>query len=116
MLEPPAPYMLLNARMATSCMLQNTSKDIQEICHSCGFPHRRPLLRPRSGHVRFEVDKVALVQISSEYFGFSCQFIFPQMLHTHVSSGAGTIGQLVAEVSSELSITLPHETERKQVG
>jgi hypothetical protein len=49
----------------------------------------------RHGHVGFVVDKVALGQVFSEYFGFSCQFSFHQLLHNHhhLSSGAGTIGQ-----------------------
>jgi hypothetical protein len=48
---------------------------------------------PRSGHVGFVVDKVALGQVFSEYFGFPCQFSFHRLLHTHhLSSGAGTIG------------------------
>jgi hypothetical protein len=38
---------------------------------------------------------VALGQVFSEYFGFPCQSLFHQFLHTrhHPSSGAGTIGQ-----------------------
>jgi hypothetical protein len=36
--------------------------------------------------VGFVVDKVALGQISSEYFGFSCQS-FRRLLHTHHHSG-----------------------------
>jgi hypothetical protein len=40
------------------------------------------------------VDKVALEQVFSEYFGFPCQSSFHQLLHNHHrSSGAGTIGQ-----------------------
>jgi hypothetical protein len=40
------------------------------------------------------VDKVALGQVFSEYFGFPCQFSFHQLFHNHhISSGAGTIGQ-----------------------
>jgi hypothetical protein len=31
---------------------------------------------PESVHVGFVVDKVALGQVFSEYFGFSCQFHF----------------------------------------
>jgi hypothetical protein len=51
--------------------------------------------------VRFVVDKVAMGQVFSEYFGFPCQFSFHGLLHTHhLSSGAGTIGQLVADVPS----------------
>jgi hypothetical protein len=41
--------------------------------------------------VGFVVDKVALGQVSSEYFGFPCQSSFHN--HPHLSSGAGTIGQ-----------------------
>jgi hypothetical protein len=41
------------------------------------------------------VDKVALGQVFSEYFGYSCQSSFHQLLdsHYHLSSGAGTICQ-----------------------
>jgi hypothetical protein len=46
-----------------------------------GFPLRRPGFEPRSGHVGFVVDKVALVQVFSEYFGFPCQFSFHRLLH-----------------------------------
>jgi hypothetical protein len=53
---------------------------------------------------------VELGQVFSEYFGFPYQFSFHQMSHTHLPSGAGTIGQLVAGVSIGLSLTLPHET------
>jgi hypothetical protein len=58
------------------------------------------------------VDKVALGKVYSEYFGFPYQFSFPQMLHTHLSSGAGTMGQLEVDVPSGLSVTLPHETKK----
>jgi hypothetical protein len=45
--------------------------------------------------VGFVVDKVALGQVFSEYFGFPCQSSFHELLHNHphLSSGAGTIGQ-----------------------
>jgi hypothetical protein len=50
--------------------------------------------------VGFVVDKVALEYVSSEYFGFPYQLSFHRLLHTHdLSSGAGTIGQLVADVA-----------------
>jgi hypothetical protein len=69
-------------------------------CHSsgglvAGFPPRRPGFEPGSGNVGFVVDKVALGQIFSEYFGFPCHSLFHQLLHNHhhISSGAGTIGQ-----------------------
>jgi hypothetical protein len=60
-----------------------------------GFPPRRPGFKTGSSHVGFVVDKVALGQVLSEYFGFPCQSSFHQVLHNHHhrSSGAGTIGQ-----------------------
>jgi hypothetical protein len=54
------------------------------------------------------VDKVALGQVFSEYFGFPRQFAFHRLLHNHhpqLSSGAGKIGQTVAAVPSGLSLT-----------
>jgi hypothetical protein len=35
---------------------------------------RRPGFEARSGDVGFVVDKVAMGQVFSEYFGFPCQF------------------------------------------
>jgi hypothetical protein len=62
--------------------------------------------------VGFVVDKVALGQVFSEYFGFPCQFSFHRLLHTHhLLPGAGTVGQMVADVPSELSLTPPQETK-----
>jgi hypothetical protein len=70
------------------------------------FPPRRTGFDPRSGHVRYTVNKVALEQVLSEYFGFPCQFSFHRLFHTHhhLSFGAGTIGQLVADIPSGLSL------------
>jgi hypothetical protein len=57
---------------------------------------------------------VALGQVFSEYFGFPCQFTFHRLLHIHhLSSGAGRIGQSVADVPSGLSLTPPQETKKK---
>jgi hypothetical protein len=80
-----------------------------------GFPPRLPRFDPRSGHVGFVVDKVALGQVFSEYFCFPCQFSFHRLLHTHhLSTGAGTIGQMVADVPSGLSLTPPQETKKRK--
>jgi hypothetical protein len=59
------------------------------------------------GHVRFEVDKMTLGQASSEYFGCTCQFLFHRRLHIHhhLSSRTDTIGQLVDDLPSGLSLT-----------
>jgi hypothetical protein len=42
--------------------------------------------------------------------GFPCQFSFNQVLHAHLSPGAGTIPQRVADAPSGLSLTPPQET------
>jgi hypothetical protein len=65
--------------------------------------------------VGFLVDKVALGQVFSVYFGFPCQFSFHRLLHTHhhLPSGAGTIGQTVTAVPSGLRLTPPPETSEK---
>jgi hypothetical protein len=56
--------------------------------------------------VGFVVDKAALQQVFSEYFGFPCQLSFHRLLHTHhLSAGAGKISQLVTDVPSGLSLT-----------
>jgi hypothetical protein len=44
-------------------------------------------VRARSGNVGFMVDKVALGQVFSEYFGFPCQISFHQFLHHHNHPG-----------------------------
>jgi hypothetical protein len=64
--------------------------------------------------VGFVPDKVVLGQVFSEYFGFPCQFSFHRLLDTHhLSSGAGTVDQLVPDVPSGLSLTPPQETKQK---
>jgi hypothetical protein len=69
------------------------------------FPQLQPGFKLRSSHVGFVVNKVALGQVFSEYFGFPCQ-AFHRLLHTHhhPSSGAGIIGQVVP---SGLNLTSP---------
>jgi hypothetical protein len=49
------------------------------------------------------MDKVALGKVFFEYFGFPCQFSFHRLLHTLLSSGAGTIGQILADVPTGLT-------------
>jgi hypothetical protein len=60
-----------------------------------GFPPRWPGFEPGSAYMRFVVDKVALGQVFSEYFGFPYRYSFHQLLHNHhhLSSGTGTIVQ-----------------------
>jgi hypothetical protein len=53
--------------------------------------------------------------VFSEYFGFPCQFSFHQILSTYLSFGPGTIGRLVADVPSELSLTPPHGIKEKNI-
>jgi hypothetical protein len=64
--------------------------------------------------VEFMVDKWALGKGFSEYFGFLCQFSFHRLFYIHhLSSGSCTIGQLVADVPSKLSLIPPQETKKK---
>jgi hypothetical protein len=49
-------------------------------------------------------NKVALGQVSSEYFGFPYRFALLHN-HHHPSSAAGTVGRTVAAVPSGLSLT-----------
>jgi hypothetical protein len=48
---------------------------------------RWPRVEPGSGQVGFVMDKVALGQVFSEYFGFPCQSSFHQILHHHNHPG-----------------------------
>jgi hypothetical protein len=50
---------------------------------SSSLPTKAALVRIKAQHVVFVVDKVALGQVFSEYFGFPCQSSFHQFLHRH---------------------------------
>jgi hypothetical protein len=106
----------LRTKWAHSYLIQSSTCsyiciDLYRPCHKVrrlvsGFPPRRPGFEPGSGHVGFAVNKMALGQVFSEYFGFTCQSIH-QLIHTHhPSSVVGAIGQIVAYVPSVLSLTL----------
>jgi hypothetical protein len=56
-----------------------------------GFPPRRPGVEPGSGQVGFVVDKMALGQVFSEYFGFPCQSSFHHLLHNHPHQSSGAV-------------------------
>jgi hypothetical protein len=77
------------------------------------FPTAAARVRSLSDHVGFVVDKVALGQVFSEYFGFPCQSLFHQFLHHHNHPGADRVGQLVADVPSEPNWTPPPNTPIK---
>jgi hypothetical protein len=48
-----------------------------------------------------------------EYFGFPCQsFHWLRRTHHYPSSGAGTVSQIVADVPSGLSLTLPKKLKK----
>jgi hypothetical protein len=73
------------------------------------LPTAAARVRAQSGHLGFVVDKVALGQVYSKYFGFRCQFALYHFLHNHhhhLSSGIGTIGQTVAAVPSGLNLAV----------
>jgi hypothetical protein len=58
---------------------------------------------------------VVLGQVSSEYFGSLCQFLFHQLLHNqhHLSSGAGTIGQTMAAAPNGQSHPTKNNNKKK---
>jgi hypothetical protein len=69
-----------------------------------------------SSHVEFVVDKVALGQVYTGYFGFPCQFSSHRLLHIHhhLSSGASPIGQTVADVPSGVTLNQTHEIKKEK--
>jgi hypothetical protein len=70
-----------------------------------------------SGPVGFVVDRSALGQVLSMYFGFPCQSFY-RLLHTHLhlSSGAGTVDQTVADAPSGVSLTQPKKLAAVKYG
>jgi hypothetical protein len=89
---------MLEVNMSISSDLVNGSDWLGAMAHLrqlvADFPPWQPGFKHRSGHVGFVVDKVALGQVSFEYFGFPCQCSWHQLLHNHhhLSTGTGTIG------------------------
>jgi hypothetical protein len=73
-----------------------------------GFLLLRPGFDPRSVHVGFFVDRMTLGHI----FGFPCHISFHQLLNSHLSFRVSIIGQLMADVPSELSLTTPNEIKK----
>jgi hypothetical protein len=51
------------------------------------IPTAATWVRDRSDQVGFVVDKLALGQVLSEYFGFPCQSLFHQIFHPHDHPG-----------------------------
>jgi hypothetical protein len=69
-----------------------------------GFPLRLPGFELQASHVGFVVDSVALGQVSLRVLRFPLPILIPPTAPHSSSSGAGTIGQLVADVPSGLSL------------
>jgi hypothetical protein len=79
---------------AVSRQLPTAEARVRSLVRSCGICGKQ----------------MALEQLFSEYFDFPCQFSFHEMIHTHLSSGVGTVVvQLVSDVPSGLSFSLPQE-------
>jgi hypothetical protein len=77
------------------------------------LPTAAARVRSQVNHAGFVVDKVALGQVFSEYFGFPCQSSFHHLLHNHhLSSGAGTIGQQWP--TYEVDSVSPHREKLKK--
>jgi hypothetical protein len=69
-----------------------------------GFSLQWPGFDPRTKHMWFMVDKVALGQIFSKYSEFPCQFTLYQLLHIHLSSyhWCYTVSTLTVSLSNQL--------------
>jgi hypothetical protein len=92
----------------TECNRKFNGRDI-----AAGFPPQLPRFFPRPGHVRYVVNKMTLGAGLHECFDFLCQSFHHFYTHHHhhhhhhhLSSGAGTIGQAVADVQSGLRSSL----------
>jgi hypothetical protein len=79
------------------------SSHIMHVSLSDSTPRRRGF-DPRSVYVAS-----VLGHVFSEHFSFPWQFSFQQRLHTYLSSGAGTMDTIVADVTSGLSS--PHRNK-----
>jgi hypothetical protein len=73
---------------------------------------RRPRFDPRSDHVEFMVDQLALGHAFSEYFISPTNFHSTKTLYTHLSYRADIIVQILGDVPSGLSLILPHEIKK----
>jgi hypothetical protein len=51
--------------------------------------------------VEFQLDGVGLGQVFYKSFGFSLSIIIPPVLHTHLSSGTGTIGSFETSLTRD---------------
>jgi hypothetical protein len=83
------------------------------------FPTAEARVQAQVSHVGFVVNKVALGQFLSEYFGFLSKFSFrfplqilipttaPHSSSSSSSSSSGTTDQLVADVPSGFNLTPP---------
>jgi hypothetical protein len=98
----------LSASARQSCVHRGHLQELQTVRSQVlmsSYLKDMPYLKrwPGSSHVGFVVDKSAVGQVFSEYLGFH------RLLHTqpHPPSGAGTVGQTVADVPSGLSLTPP---------
>jgi hypothetical protein len=92
----------------TLCLLLISPSDLWGRAIAQAVSPRRPGLELGSSNVGFVVDRVELGQVFSEFVGFSYKFSFHRLLHTHhLSSGSGTTGQLMADVTSGLGVTPP---------
>jgi hypothetical protein len=89
----------LEALKKTIIDLSHDGRDIAQADNRC-LPTSAARVCAQSVHVGFVVDGVTLGQIFCKYFRFSLPIIFPPISPLSYSPGAGTIGQLVADVPS----------------
>jgi hypothetical protein len=59
---------------------------------------------------------MALEQVFFKVPRFPLPVLIPPLLHAHLSSGAGTVGQLVADAPSGLGPPPPKKSKEKESG
>jgi hypothetical protein len=64
------------------CVTVKSRAIAQAVSHS--FSLRRPVLAPRSGHVEFVMDRVALGQVCLQVLRYSAPNIIPPVRHIHI--------------------------------
>jgi hypothetical protein len=90
----------------TSCMGRAIA---QAVSRRLGF-------EPKSGHVGFVVDKVAVGQVFSEYFRFPCQFLFHRLphIHHHLSSVADNNSSIGGRHTKWTRSHTPHKKKKRK--
>jgi hypothetical protein len=105
-----------NWKTAIPFQIRGYVLEINAVDKSKVFSSRKPGFAPRSVNMRFVMNKVALGQFFSEFFGFPRQYHSTVDHHTHISSGRWTTGPLEDAVQRHSLTTPTWTTTRPRSG